>query len=194
MSAPTRSDAEIDALARRYRQGDTIALAGLHAATAYVIRPALARAITAGLPTVLDPQDLEQEAWVSLARLARKWDPALGAFGAYARASLTGALLNSVKSHDHMRRSRRVTVASIAHDHVWRIEISVEDGRAWADAMAFREHVAGLAARHRDVVQLVAVDDMTLTEAGQRLGISTAAAHRRFHSAALQIAELAPIA
>ena len=86
---PARPDgADVaSSLALAYQRGDLDALPALHEAVRPLPRIGMARAVAGPLPASLSRDDLTQQTWLILADLARRWDPALGQFGAYVRVS-----------------------------------------------------------------------------------------------------------
>ena len=80
-------------LALAYRSGRTELLPALFEALRSVLQPTLRRyrVNARSLPASLEPEDLVQQTWLILDRLARRWDPAGGDFGATVTVAVTGS-------------------------------------------------------------------------------------------------------
>lgn len=143
--------------------------------------------------------DLTADVFLQVIRSAGRYQPALGP----PRAWLTGIARHLLA--DHRRSSARENATTqrlqgrrlLDEDSAERI---VQRIAAEAEARAVLAEIAGLAPALRSVVELVAVDGLTLTEAASVLGISPGAARVRYHRArrllqntpALQLHEVTP--
>src|SRR5437764_1091 len=169
-------------LALAYKAGDRSVLGALHEA----IRPMLAsallryRAPTAGLPASLDRADLAQQAWIILAELARRWDPAGGSFGAYFRVSFPWAISRYIKYNTPSRRSKRVWMLGAENPDVQaRMDLRAgADGRDWDIELAWTELLAPLTERERTVLLLHLAQQQSFTEVAHAMQLTRPAAFR----------------
>lgn len=167
-----------DLLARRYQQGHTEALGPLLRAVEPLVAAALvharAHARFSGMPPSIGYADLAQHAALTVAELALKWDPDLGAFGAYLRSSLKWELSHLVRRFSASRGRDDVTVLSVDHDKVDTLanRRPGEDGRRWADTIALCEALALLSPTERRVVGLVVLGGLDVSDAARRMRVT----------------------
>jgi DNA-directed RNA polymerase specialized sigma24 family protein len=185
---PVEPPPDPEQLARAYQQGDHAALEPLWSALRPIWRAELARyqRFPAMLPAGLSIVDLEQQTWVILAELARRWDPTLGQFGGYFRVSFPFEVARYVRHHSPNRRSKRVRIFSA--EATVGVQLAVagvagEDGRDWDSELIADELLAPLGDRQRAVMEQHTLEGLTFTEVGERCAISRLAAFRAFVSA-----------
>ena len=182
-----------DVLARRYRNGETAALEPLLASVAPLVAMSLAHARNharfSGLPPSIGHDDLKQHASLTVAELALRWDPDLGAFAAYVRVSLPLELMRVSRRFSASRGSATVTVLSIDHDTADALanRRPGEDGRRWTDSLALAEALAALSPQQRALVALVDCFDSPVAVAARRLGLTRDIAVREHRRALEQL-------
>lgn len=133
-----------------------------------------------------DVADVTADVFLAVVRSADTYRAELGP----PRAWLTGIARNAVT--DHLRRNARhdSTLRRLAgqrwldEDSTHRIVVRIA---AEAPARALLDRIADLPASLRDVVELVAVDGLTVTDAATVLQISAGAARVRYHRARRQL-------
>ena len=179
---PTRPDGAdaASSLALAYQRGDLAALAPLHEAVRPLLRMGLARAVAGPLPASLSRDDLTQQTWLILADLARRWNPALGQFGAYVRVSYPFALGKYIAEYGSRRRSARVRVLSLPDEELRPLAeaLAGEDGRTWDGALQLRELIDGLGDQERTAVLLRVVGGHRLKDVARYHGMGRIAVHR----------------
>ncbi|MCC7104820.1 MAG: sigma-70 family RNA polymerase sigma factor [Chloroflexi bacterium] len=180
------SDA-ISALALAYRAGDRTVLEALHRAVQPVIRGSLARYRdqAGALPASIERADLEQEAWVILAKLARSWRPEGGSFVSYFSASFPWYLSRYVQRCSPSRRARGIQVFGAEQP---RIQEALEatagsDGREWDQALQYEELMQPLDERERAVLRLRFVEHQPFTKIAQQLRLTRPSVYRLYRSA-----------
>lgn len=161
----------------------------------------VAKRVARRLPANVSLDDLVGAGSVGLIDAVKRFDPARApSFAAYAELRIRGAILDHLRSVDWLPRSMR---ASVKRGESESAVVSVDDHtigfEAFADAgpspsMAFeqRERQAGLAAaitqlpeRSRRVLALYYIDELTLKEIGEVLGV-TESRVCQLHSEAVQ--------
>jgi RNA polymerase sigma factor (sigma-70 family) len=176
-----------NALALAYRAGRTELLPALFEALRPVLQPTLRRyRINArSLPAALEPEDLVQQTWLILDRLARRWDPTGGDFGAYVRTTFPWALWRYIQYQSPGRRARAVRVDNVQHhDLLDRFgDRPGTDGRAWDDQLIAAELLDELDPLERRAFLLHRVEERTLPEVAQALRLTSAGAYRTYRRA-----------
>jgi RNA polymerase sigma factor (sigma-70 family) len=174
-------------LALAYRSGRTELLPALFEALRPVLQPTLRRYKVNGwsLPASLEPEDLVQQTWLILDRLARRWDPAGGDFGAYVRTTFPWALWRYIQYQSPGRRARAVRVDNVQHqDLLDRFgDRPGTDGRVWDDQLIAAELLDELDPIERRAFLLHRVEERSLPEVGQALRLTSAGAYRTYRRA-----------
>lgn len=182
-TAPDNPD-PIDALALVYQGGDQTALSSLLEALWPLVAPLVRNTTRRPLPPTVDAHDIEQEAVLAVARLADRWDSTLGHFGAYVRVTLPWELWRFVRQFSPGRRSATVRVHTVSDDALIRaadrLPASREDGRRWDDRLIVGEMLASLDPLARRVMVLHVLEDMTLADVAQAIGVTVAGVHRAY--------------
>lgn len=165
----------VDALALAYRGGDRDALVEIHAAVRVTIQVALARAFQLGpLPGPLEPRDLDQQSWILLAELIKRWEPAQGPFLPYMHGAFPWALRRYLRSQASDRRSRRTRVVSTEHEILFAkadAQAGV-DGREWDGLLVCHEVMAALSPEHQRTLQLHFGERRLPAEVAAALGVA----------------------
>lgn len=143
--------------------------------------------VAAGVPRCVDRQDLHAAALLGLVRAARTFDPGRGVpFLAFARSRMRWAVLDELRSSDHLTRSaRRRTREAVpvpATDVFVRLaDVDVADPTAATpegDALecelveSVRAAVARLPARHRAVILGYFVEGREMRDLAVELGVT----------------------
>lgn len=169
-----------DALALRFQQGDAAALDPLYRALEPALRAAVWRTCQRGLPATLQPADLQQQSWLILAELARRWEPRAGVpFAAYLALTFPWALGRYLRAQSPARRSIHYQVYSAPHD---RLVASLAgaadgDGRDWDEQLYCHHLVRALEPRARTALWLHAVENRSFSEIAVALGVPRATAY-----------------
>ena len=174
-------------LALAYRSGRTELLPALFDALRPVLQPTLRRyrLNARSLPPALEPEDLVQQTWLILDRLARRWDPAGGDFGAYVRTTFPWALWRYIQYQSPGRRARAVRVDNVQHQELLDRfgDRPGTDGRAWDEQLIAAELLDELDPIERRAFLLHRVEERSLPEVGQALRLTSAGAFRTYHRA-----------
>lgn len=173
---------EIDPLALAYQAGQYELLGELYRALQPQIAIIVRHTVARGLPSTLDARDLEQQSWLILADLARRWRPELGVFAAYVASSMPWALGRYVRRQLPTRRRANVQVVAVEGDELQRLlgEQAGEDGRAWDDRLVLQEQLARLPSLEQDVFTLRAMERRSFHAISTALEISASKAQRVF--------------
>ena len=119
MNRPPAPGESPDALALRFQHGDLEALDELYRALEPALRATVWRTCQRGLPATLQAADLQQESWLILADLARRWEPRVGVpFAAYLALTFPWALGRYLRAQSPARRSVYYQVYSAPHDRL----------------------------------------------------------------------------
>jgi RNA polymerase sigma factor (sigma-70 family) len=173
-------------LARRFQQGDQAALAPLYQAVQPVLRAALRRGARRGLPEALQPADLDQQSWLILADLTRRWEPRPGvAFSAYLGRTFPWALARYLRAQSPARRGRHCQVYARPHDQVVAALGGApdDDGREWDDLLYCADLLNGLDPQARAALWLHAVEQRSFTDVARALGVPRATAYDLYRRA-----------
>lgn len=173
-------------LARRFQRGDREALAPLYHAVRPVLRAALHRGARRGLPEALQAVDLDQQSWLILAELTRRWEPRPGvAFSAYLGRTFPWALARYLRAQSPARRARHCQVYAQPHDRVVAAldSASDTDGREWDDSLYCAELLDTLDPRARAALWLHAVERRSFTDVARLLGVPRATAYDLYRRA-----------
>lgn len=130
--------------------------------------------------------DLTADIFVAVIENAQSYDPLLGT----QRAWLFGIAKHVVHAEYRRRERHGRAIGRLAGHRVLEadaLEHAVERLDAHAQARALREQITFLAPRLRDVLELVAVDQLSVSDAATALGISPNAARVRLHRARRQL-------
>lgn len=169
---------EADRLALRFQAGDRGALGALYVAVEALLRTALRRWRRARLTAVLERADLEQQSWLILADLARRWRPDGGAsFTTYLARAFPWALGRYVRSQTPERRAATCHVQAEAHDRVVALAGAAPDASGWDDALYCAELLHGLDPQARAALWLHAVEERSFTDLARALGVPRATAY-----------------
>ena len=176
-----------NALALAYRDGRTELLPALFEALRPVLQPTFRRYTASGrsLPAALEPADLVQQSWLILDRLARRWDPAGGDFGAYVRMTFPWALWRYVQYQSPGRRARSVRVDNVQHDELLERlgDRAGTDGRDWDDHLIAAELLDELDPIERRAILLHRVEERSLPEVSLALRLTLAGTYRTYRRA-----------
>ncbi|GLY18881.1 RNA polymerase sigma factor [Kineosporia rhizophila] len=138
-----------------------------------------------------DIADVTADIFLRVVRSAATYQAQLGP----PRAWLTGIARNAVAEH-RQAGARYAAAARQAGGRRWLDEDSteriVQRVAAESEARALLAHIADLPVPLRSVVELVAVDGLTVTDAAAVLQISAGTARVRYHRARRQLRESAP--
>ncbi|MEO5982867.1 MAG: RNA polymerase sigma factor [Pedococcus sp.] len=132
--------------------------------------------------------DLTADIFVAVIESAHSYDPCLGT----QRAWLFGIAKHVVHTEYRRRERHGRAIGRLAGHRVLEadaLEHAVERLDAQAQARALRDQIKFLAPRLRDVLELVAVDQLSVTEAATALGITPNAARVRLHRARRQLGQ-----
>jgi RNA polymerase sigma factor (sigma-70 family) len=175
-----------DRLALRYQRGDHAALPDLYEALTPMLKGAIWRTARRGLPSALQPTDLEQQSWLLLAALAERWQPRAGVpFAAYVAEAFPWALGRYVRAHSPARRSALYQVYSAPHDTLLErlAGTGEDDGRDWDEQLYCRDLIRGLEPRARAVLWLHAVEGRSFTEIAALVGLPRATVYDLYRRA-----------
>lgn len=194
----------------RCRAGDAEARAELIERYA-ALATSVARRLPVPLGALIDRDDVESAGLVGLIDAVDRFDPERGVpFEAYAKVRIRGAILDEIRSIDHLgradrRRERAVaasdpaSVALVAYAATLSLDLLLEDGHPIAieddlgtqyDEDDLRARVnsalALLSPRQRELIARYYGESLSLREAGERMGISEARACQ-LHGRAIEI-------
>lgn len=168
----------VNAIASRYKNGDASALADLHHELEPIIRAAVRRTAILGLPTTLTTDDLAQECWLHLARIARSWSGD-GSFLAYFGTSLYHSLARFAMGERGFDKGGKHRCRSIDHDAlVGLIGRHMVRGSVPEQAAIVSDYLSVLPEQERRAVELSVLQGETFEGIGATLGISRAGAYR----------------
>lgn len=193
--------ARANTLALAHQAGEPDALPALVAALQPLLRTLLHRFLRGrtGLPSTLDLEDLHQQGWIILEGLARRWDPAGGAFPAYVRTAFPWELWRYVRGLSPTRRARAVRVDPAPHDLLMLrlADQTGADGRRWDEQLVAAEMLNALDPTARWVFALHVLEDRPFHDVARLLGLTVTGAHRAYRRALDQLRlgaglELAP--
>jgi RNA polymerase sigma factor (sigma-70 family) len=136
--------------------------------------PALHAYLARRAPAAAD--DLLAEVWLAAFRARRTFDPGQGSV----RGWLFGVARNVMYAHWRREAARKPTARETADDG-WDAVDARLDAAALATAM--RSALAELPATERELLLLVAWEQLTPTEAAQAVGITAITARTRLHRA-----------
>ncbi|MFN8633991.1 MAG: sigma-70 family RNA polymerase sigma factor [Chloroflexota bacterium] len=176
--------ARANALALAYQGGQHDALPELVTLLRPLIRTVLSRYRRGAhvLPPSIDLEDLEQQSWLILDMLARRWDPAGGDFPAYVRVTFLWELWRYVRALSPGRRARTVRVDNVQHDTLLecvddRAEV---DGRRWDDRLIATEMLSVLDPIARWVFLLHILEDRPFHDVARALQITLPGSYRAY--------------
>jgi len=132
--------------------------------------------------------DLTADIFLAVIESAQRYDPTVGS----QRAWLFGIARHVVHTEYRRRERHGRAVYRLGGHRVLEadaLEQAVERLDAQAQARTLRDQIAVLAPRLRDVLELVAVDQLSVTDAATALGISPNAARVRLHRARRQLGD-----
>jgi RNA polymerase sigma factor (sigma-70 family) len=173
-------------LALRFQRGDQDALGPLYAAVQPVLRAALHRGARRGLPEALQAADLDQQSWLILADLTRRWEPRPGvAFSAYLGRTFPWALARYLRAQSPARRAQNCQVYAQPHDRVVAAldDAPEADGRLWDDNIYCAELMNALDPQARAALWLHAVEQRSFTDVAHVLGVPRATAYDLYRRA-----------
>jgi RNA polymerase sigma factor (sigma-70 family) len=188
---PVSDDERVNELALAYRSGRSEVLSELFAAVRPLLMQAIGRygAEPSILPNVLEIPDLVQESWLLLDEMARRWDPDIGAFGAYVRTTFPWELRRYVVGQAPGRRAREVRVDQVPHDELLNLvgERTGTDGRSWDNQLVMAEILEPLNPLARRLVLSHLVDQQPLTEIAHALQLSLPSTYNQYRRALDQL-------
>jgi RNA polymerase sigma factor (sigma-70 family) len=190
-AADAAATARANALALAYQAGRSEALPALVDLLRPLLRSSLQRyAIgSLGLPASIDQDDLQQQSWLILDALARRWSPDGGDFPAYVRSTFPWELWRYVRSLSPGKRARTVRVDNIQHDVLLdRIgDRTGTDGRRWDDQLIAAEMLDELDDVARRAFLLHLMEDRTFEDVAHALRLTQAGAYRAYRRALDQL-------
>ncbi len=149
-------------------------LAELHAALRPIIQSSIARTFQLGpLPGPLESRDLDQQSWILLAELTRRWDPEQAPFLPYVHGAFPWALRRYLRSQSSDRRSIRTRVISTEHAELFSkadAQTGV-DGRDWDTHLMCDEVLTELTAEHQRALQLHFAERRRPAEVATAMGL-----------------------
>ena len=165
----------------RVARGDTAAFAELydrHGRRAYV----QARALCA---TAEQAEDVTQEAFLSVWRLARGFDPRRGAFPAW-----MGAIVRNRVTDIWRRTAARPAEVGFPAEPAQVLGAAPDDVRVALERATLRELLAGLPREQRDAIFLAYFEDLTAEQIAARVGapLGTVKSRTRMGLAKLRVA------
>ena len=183
--------ARANALALAHQRGQHDALPALVELLRPLLRGALFPYIRRSLilPAPLDLDDLNQQSWLILDALARRWDPAGGDFPAYVRMTFLWEVWRYVRALSPARRARRVRVDNVRDDALLdRIDDHTGvDGRRWDDQLIALEMLSELDPMARWALLLHVLEERTFQDVAQALRLTQAGAYRAYRRALDQL-------
>lgn len=133
----------------------------------------------------LPQEDLESAAMLGLVQAARSYDPAQGSFEGHASRRIRGAILDEARDADDLSRHQRQAVKAGRTDVRAPVHVAYDDiaervaGEAqagtvaeWISAEHLRELLRHLPRRLQVVVRRSFLDDATLSQIGDELGVT----------------------
>lgn len=134
---------------------------------------------------VADPHlvaDLTADAFVAVIGSAARYQPELGSELAWLYGIARNVLASQRRrTARELRATRQIAGRRLLDDDdITRLEARID---AESAARSLHQAISRLPEKERDVVELVAVDDLTVTEAAAALGISPGTARVRLHRA-----------
>jgi RNA polymerase sigma factor (sigma-70 family) len=178
LDASRDAESQISALAARYRAGDSSALEPLYQRLTPAIAAVLARYRSPTLSTALTARDLEQQSWVILAEIARRWRPG-GSFLAYFLRSFPREMRRYVQRASSSRRTRSVELRTIPHDDViLALDRTAARDPEPEDSLWCQETLGPLPPEERMAVALRVLGGWDFAAIGEALQVSRASAHR----------------
>jgi len=178
-------------LALAYRAGQEDVLPALYGLLRPIVRGVLQRYVTGslGLPPSLDQEDLEQQSWIILDTLTRRWDPAGGDFPAYVRSTFLWELWRYVRTLSPGRRARRIRVDNVHHDELLGHlgDRAGVDGRQWDDQLIVAEMLSELDPIARWSFLLHLLEDCTFEDVARALRLTLVGAYRAYRRALDQL-------
>lgn len=141
------------------------------------------------LPAALDLADLNQQSWLILDQLARRWDPAGGDFPAYVRVTFLWEVWRYVRTLSPSRRARTVRVDNVQHDTLLeRIDDHAGvDGRRWDDQLIALEMLSELDPISRWVLLLHVLGEQPFHDVARALKLTQAGVYRAYRRALDQL-------
>ena len=180
-----------NALALAHQAGQPGALAELVEVLRPLLRAALYRYRRGSLvlPSPLDLDDLQQQSWLILDAMARRWDPAGGDFPAYVRVTFLWELWRYVRALSPSKRARAVRVDNVEHDTLLdRVDDHTGvDGRLWDDHLIANEMLSVLDPIARWVFLLHILEDRPFHDVARALQLTQAGAYRAYRRALDQL-------
>ena len=167
MSPTRQSD---DALVARVAQGDTDAFAALydrHGRRTYL----QARALCA---TAEQAEDVTQEAFLSLWRVSRGFDPRRGAFAGWMSAIVRNRVTDMWR-----RAAARPAEVAFPDEPALAGAASDDDVRRPLQRAVLRELLSGLPREQRDAIFLAYFEDLTAEQIASRVGVPLGTAKSR---------------
>jgi RNA polymerase sigma factor (sigma-70 family) len=183
--------ARANALALAYQAGQPEALPALFELLRPLLRTSLKRYAVGslGLPASIDQDDLQQQSWIILDALARRWSPDGGDFPAYVRSTFLWELWRYVRSLSPGRRARAVRVDNVQHDRlIDRMgDRAGTDGRRWDDLLIAAEMLEELDVIARQAFLLHLLEDRSFEDVARALRLTQAGAYRAYRRALDQL-------
>jgi RNA polymerase sigma factor (sigma-70 family) len=180
-----------NALALAHQRGQPDALPALVELLRPLLRGALFPYIRGSLvlPAPLDLDDLNQQSWLILDTLARRWDPAGGDFPAYVRMTFLWEVWRYVRALSPARRARTVRVDNVRDDALLdRVdEHAGVDGRRWDDQLIALEMLSELDPIARWALLLHVLEERPFQDVAQALRMTQAGAYRAYRRALDQL-------
>lgn len=138
----------------------------------------------------IDYHDIAQEGLIGYLRAMRRYaeNPGDASLNTYAMKRMIGAMIDSVTDpYREENKNKRIPNFAIC-DLDDALDIAGDDGRKWSDGIAIKQLYSAfqsLPEQQRDVMRLLYVDDLTMLEAGNKIGV-TESRVSQIHKAAIK--------
>lgn len=138
----------------------------------------------------IDYHDIAQEGLIGYLRAARRYieSPGAASLNTYAMKRMIGAMIDSVTDpYREENKNKRIPSFAIC-DLDAALDAAGDDGRKWSDGIVIKQLYSAfesLPDQQRDVMRLLYVDDLTMLEVGNKVGV-TEGRVSQIHKAAIK--------